>query len=374
MSTQLATVTKSPTPLFGLSTMAEAMEFSNQMAKAKLLPAHLQNSPADCLRVIMQAARWQFDPFAVAEKTSVISGKLMYEGQLVTAVVNSRGNMSKRLAYTFEGEGDKRVLTVTGTIEGESEPRTIKLPFDLAKRINKNGQMNINPDQQACYIGARIWARRHMPELMMGVYTPDEIDPEDLENVTPDPQSDAVKGAGLAERRATPQRETKGAAAVASKEADKKSDAIDVSATKVKEPAKKEEQPEKKETPTTPPPANAADDFDLPANPPVEEIVVTELKKDERLKVRCVFKSVSAEVRFKTVNGTKSPFYCVFTELDGGFRGSATHINGAKQDGERVVPISPLYVVGGKAYLTIVGMERANGTVGNVIEAIEAAP
>lgn len=182
--------------MFGLSTLEEAINFAGQMAKANLLPAHLKGSPADCLRVVMQAARWQMDPFAVADKTSVINGKLMHESQLVTAVINARGNLAKRLDYKFDGEGDKRVLTVTGTLKGESEPREITLDVALAKRVNKNGQMVINPDQQMCYIGARMWARRHMSELMMGVYTPDEIDPDtapsgEPENVTPIPDRPA---------------------------------------------------------------------------------------------------------------------------------------------------------------------------------------
>lgn len=175
------------------NTMAAAVEFSSRMAEAKLLPAHLQNRPADCLRVVLQAARWQMDPFAVADKTSVIGTKLMYEGQLVSAVVNSRGKLSKRLDYKYTGEGTNRTLTVSGTLLGEIEPRTIELTHALATKINKNGQMQSNPDQQMAYIGARIWARRHMPELMLGVYTPDEIsdgDEDQPKDVTP-PESRA---------------------------------------------------------------------------------------------------------------------------------------------------------------------------------------
>ena len=145
-------------PLFGLSTLDEANSFALQMSKANLLPANLKGSPADCLRVVMQAARWQMDPFSIADKTSVISGKLMYEGQLVSAVVNARGKLSKKLNYVYEGEGAARKLIVTGTIAGEDTERTIELPFELARKINKNGQMNTNPDQQAAYIGARLWA------------------------------------------------------------------------------------------------------------------------------------------------------------------------------------------------------------------------
>lgn len=199
--------------LFNIATLVEANDFSLQMSKAKLIPAHLQGSPSDCLRVVMQAAKWGMDPFAVADKTSVISGKLMYEGQLVAAVINTRANLSKRLSYTFSGTGAQRLLVVAGTIRGEAEALTIDLTYSQACAINKNGQMQKNPDQQMCYIGARIWARRHMPELMLGVTAADEI-PDDvavMENVTGTAE---VVPEPVAQRQAPPPRAKKGAAAV----------------------------------------------------------------------------------------------------------------------------------------------------------------
>jgi hypothetical protein len=32
------------------------------------------------------------------------------------------------------------------------------------------------PDQQLVYAGTRVWARRHAPEVMLGVYAPEEFD------------------------------------------------------------------------------------------------------------------------------------------------------------------------------------------------------
>ena len=201
-------------PLFNIATLSEANDFSLQMSKAKLIPAHLQQSPSDCLRVVLQAAKWGMDPFAVADKTSVISGKLMYEGQLVAAVINTRANLSKRLSYTFSGTGAQRLLVVSGTLRGETEPITIELTYSQACAINKNGQMQKNADQQMCYIGARIWARRHMPELMLGVTAADEI-PDDvtvMENVTG--TAEPVVTEPVPQRQAPPPRAKKGAAAV----------------------------------------------------------------------------------------------------------------------------------------------------------------
>ena len=154
--------------------MRSAMDLANMMAKAKLVPSHLQDKPGDCLLVIEQAVRWGMSPFAVAQSTSVISGKLMFEGKLVSAAVQSSGLLSKRLSYEFDGEGVNRAVTASATIRGEDEPRTIRCT--LAEAKTNNGMWTKQPDQQLIYFSTRAWARRHTPEVMLGVYSPEEFD------------------------------------------------------------------------------------------------------------------------------------------------------------------------------------------------------
>ena len=156
------------------SNMAEAMRLAEMMATAKLVPVALQKSPADCLMVIQQAIRWDMDPFAVAQECSVIQGKLMHSGKLVAAVVNARGNLTNRLSFSYKGEGDNRTITVTGQLQGEATPRTVNVRLSDAK--TNNNVWRTQPDQQLMYHGTRVWARRHTPELMLGVYSEEEFD------------------------------------------------------------------------------------------------------------------------------------------------------------------------------------------------------
>lgn len=150
----------------------QAMRLAEMMSQGALVPSHLQNKPTDCLMVIEQAARWKMSPFAVAQCTSSIHGKLMFEGKLVTAAVHNSGLLSRRLSFEFSGDGTSRSVTVTGTIRGETEPRAVNVK--LSEVATENGTWKKQPDQQLCYAGARVWARRHAPEVMLGVYTPDE--------------------------------------------------------------------------------------------------------------------------------------------------------------------------------------------------------
>ena len=154
--------------------MRGAMDLAHMMATAKLVPAHLQGKPGDCLLVIEQSMRWGMSPFAVAQATSVIGGKLMFEGKLVSAALNAHGILSGRMTYDFHGEGASRAVTASATIRGETVPRTIHCT--LAEAKTTNGMWVKQPDQQLVYYATRAWARRHAPEVMLGVYSPEEFD------------------------------------------------------------------------------------------------------------------------------------------------------------------------------------------------------
>lgn len=165
------------------SNLEQAMKLADMMSAAKLVPAHLQGKPADCLLVIEQASRWKMSPFAVAQSTSVIQGKLMYEGKLVTAVVNANGGLTERLSFAYSGEGEKRQVIVSGKFKGDIESREVTVVFKDVKTANAMWQKQA--DQQLAYSGSRAWARRHAPELMLGVYSPEEFDESAMINITP---------------------------------------------------------------------------------------------------------------------------------------------------------------------------------------------
>jgi hypothetical protein len=170
------------------ATLAEAMQLANMMASSKLVPAALRDSPADCLMVIQQAVRWQMDPFAVAQECSVIQGKLMYGGKLVAAVVNSRGGLEERLSFDYAGTGETRTITVSGKVRGEKAARSVSV---ILRDARTNAAVwKTQPDQQLMYHGSRVWARRHVPELMLGVWSPEEFPVDAANSNQPAPVSE----------------------------------------------------------------------------------------------------------------------------------------------------------------------------------------
>ncbi|MBO9158608.1 recombinase RecT [Escherichia coli] len=186
--------------IFSPEGMDRLVRFATLMADSKAtVPAHLAGKPADCLAVTMQAAQWGMNPFAVAQKTHVVNGTLGYEAQLVNAVVSSSNLLATRLNYRWDGDWSKvngktdrspnLTVTVWATLKGESEPR--ELTISMAQAGVRNSPLwEQDPRQQLAYLCVKRWARLHSPDVLLGVYTPDELQetaPRVERDITPEP-------------------------------------------------------------------------------------------------------------------------------------------------------------------------------------------
>lgn len=171
--------------IFSPEGMDRLVRFATLMADSKAtVPAHLAGKPADCLAVTMQAAQWGMNPFAVAQKTHVVNGTLGYEAQLVNAVVSSSNLLSTRLNYRWDGDWSKvngksdkspsLTVTVSAVLKGEADPR--ELTISMAQAGVRNSPLwEQDPRQQLAYLCVKRWARLHAPDVLLGVYTPDEL-------------------------------------------------------------------------------------------------------------------------------------------------------------------------------------------------------
>ncbi|MFC3208090.1 recombinase RecT [Aquamicrobium soli] len=167
--------------------LGEVVRFAEVMCRADIaLPKHLRGNAGACMAVALQALEWQMSPFAVASKSYAVNGAIAYEAQLIAAVVNTRSGIKGRLRYEFIGEGNDLSCKVTGVLDGqECEYETPP----IGAITTKNSPLwKSDPRQQLGYFAARSWARRHCPEVILGVYDRDEAEnfgPTNAKDVTP---------------------------------------------------------------------------------------------------------------------------------------------------------------------------------------------
>jgi RecT family protein len=190
--------------LFNPDSMNALLRFGELMAKSHVtIPKHLQDKPADCAALAMQAAQWGMNPYAVAQKTHITQGgALGYEAQLVNAVIVNSGALQDRPEFEFLGDWSRilgRVkemkndagkkyyvadwdrkdeaglgVIISATIRGERAPRSVTVMLSQAfPRFST--QWATDPQQQICYLATRKFARRYVPDTILGVYTEDEL-------------------------------------------------------------------------------------------------------------------------------------------------------------------------------------------------------
>lgn len=149
-------------------------KIATTMARTPLVPVHLKGdndleAAANMFLVVNQAIRWNMDPFALAQHAYVLKGKLGYEGKVVAAIINASLS-PERLKYGYSGEGKTRSIKVSA--DG------CELEGSVASWATSNDQWKKSPesiDQMLAYRGAREWARRFRPEIMLGVMADDDI-------------------------------------------------------------------------------------------------------------------------------------------------------------------------------------------------------
>jgi len=167
----------SPRSMLEGDNMGKMMRLAEQMANSKLsVPEHLRANIGDCLAIITQAMLWNMNPFAVAQKTHLVSGKLGYEAQLVNAVVMNSGAVRGSPRYEYKGEGNTLECRV-GFIERGNTEITWGEWLKNADITTRNSPLwKTNVKQQLGYLQLKNWARAFCPGAILGVYTVDELE------------------------------------------------------------------------------------------------------------------------------------------------------------------------------------------------------
>jgi len=205
--------------------MEQMQNLANFMASGSAtVPKHLQGNSADCLAVIMQSVQWGMNPFAVAQKTHLVSGTLGYEAQLVNAVIASSNKINES-GFSYEFFGDWQLILgrfkvvknqngktyhapnwkaedeaqvgviVRATLRGDSSPRELMLYLSQAQ-VRNSTLWASDPRQQLAYLAVKRWARLYAPDVILGVYTADELTaPMPVRDVTPVSNSETLNAA-----------------------------------------------------------------------------------------------------------------------------------------------------------------------------------
>lgn len=164
--------------------METAQRSAMAFAKSGLVPAHFTNNPGACFVAIHLARNLEIDPFMLMQNMYVVHGKPAFEGKLVIALVNKRGPYPAGVKFTYSGEGAKRSCQAAGK-RADGDIDLVEVSLEQVKAMgwyDKNPIWKNATDQMLAYRSATWLARRHCPEVLMGIQTVDEL--TDIHGIT----------------------------------------------------------------------------------------------------------------------------------------------------------------------------------------------
>ena len=208
--------------IFNVQALSQLTAFAELMSAASIaIPDHLAGKPADCMAIVMQSMQWGMNPYAVAQKTFFVGGKIGYEAQLISAILSSTGAIRGRFHYEYEGDWSKctRSKEVTTTksgrngnyekterirawsdedeeglyvragavIKGETEITWCE-PVYLSSVVIRNSPLwATNPKQQIAYLATKYWSRIYCPAAIMGFQDADDLAYREEKVINPEP-------------------------------------------------------------------------------------------------------------------------------------------------------------------------------------------
>lgn len=178
---ELATVTFKPNgQMFQPKDGRELMDMANLMSTAGLMVKDIyRNNPGACMGLIAVCAPYGLNPLQVSWKTyqTKPDAPIAYESQVIVAMANASTAINGSLRYRYEGEGQNRRCICSGLLKGDTEAVEVWTP-PLSQITPKNSPLwKTDPDQQLAYYAGRSWVRRYKPEMLLGIYDVDEMEP-----------------------------------------------------------------------------------------------------------------------------------------------------------------------------------------------------
>jgi len=196
-TTALATRSEE-TSIFASSDKFEmAGRMATALAKSTIVPKEYQGNASNALIAIELANRMGVSPLMVMQNLYVVYGRPSWSAQYVISAINGSGKYDFELQ--FDEKTDKSGKPFSCQCWTERNGRKVTGPvidMDMAKAegwLGKNGsKWQTMPQMMLRYRAASFFGRMNCPELIMGIYTKEEvieIGPDSYEEVPYTPTS-----------------------------------------------------------------------------------------------------------------------------------------------------------------------------------------
>lgn len=171
-----------PSTSFGLltpSTCSHLMNLATVYAKSELVPKHFKDKPENVFIALEIAHRCGLSPYGVLQNLYVIQGRPAFEAKMAIAMLNCSGKTLGPVSYVHEGKGEDRSCTASVKDAATGRVLVHKLHWATVKQegwpTKPGSKWATDPLLMLEYRSAMRLIRTHYPEVLLGIYTVEEV-------------------------------------------------------------------------------------------------------------------------------------------------------------------------------------------------------
>ncbi|MFK7973685.1 MAG: hypothetical protein AB8B66_02310 [Rickettsiaceae bacterium] len=159
-------------------------KYSEILAGSTIIPAHYRGQTSDVFVAVQTAYRMNQDPMMVMQGTYIIKGKLSMYTSFAISLANSSGVLQGGIRYKIEGSGDDLKVTAFSNLKANDAEisYTISMKEAKAEGWTSNAKYKSLPELMLRYRAATLLIRTHIPEVLNGMHTVEELKDVELNN------------------------------------------------------------------------------------------------------------------------------------------------------------------------------------------------
>jgi hypothetical protein len=186
-------------------TFTAAMQMADALSKSTIIPRDYQGNPSNCLIAVEMSSRMNASPMMVMQHLFVVNGRPAWSSQWIVAMINQSRKYKTELQYEFGYAPEDGGLSCYAWAIDQQGHRVEgpKITMKMAEAegwLNKNGsKWKTMPQVMIQYRAASFFGRKNCPDMIMGIYSREEVLEMDLDDPAPpvEPGAVTVEPAGL---------------------------------------------------------------------------------------------------------------------------------------------------------------------------------
>lgn len=172
----------------------EAFKTAQRMAMAlsesNVVPAAYQKNVGNCLIALDMANRLHTGPLMIMQNLYIVHGNPAWSSQYIIAMINNSKRYKTELQFEMNGSGESLSCKAFAFTYDDRKVEGPLITMELANKegwVSKNGsKWKTMPEVMIRYRAASFFGRLNCPDLIMGMYSADEVregafqDPKDI--------------------------------------------------------------------------------------------------------------------------------------------------------------------------------------------------